>query len=325
MLRREFLIGMGAGLALALVPVPGMALPAPSIPILMFHKVVDDPRYPEDISTDQLGALFGMLWEQGFCPVNMTDILDGAVDRVVPRGLKPVGITADDAHRSILYSRGTGRHEQQRNARSFVDILRSSLSSRGVAPRATFFLCSMGDDRYSRQLGGYFGNYEPLAAALQRLSGMPGLEIGYHTRTHARMGAMGAEQVRALMKDQMDNFAALGVSDQVVPVLAYPYGVAPKPDGVGELRKMGFKGAVLAFPGVHEAAYDMLSSCRYDGRLVTDPFMIPRVCIGSHTYTYRNRIRGKEYTPIDPLDDFRKDVTQAIPRLYVSAGNAAGA
>ncbi len=321
--RRMFLRGLGAGLALALVPVPGLSRSGAAIPVLMFHKVVDTPAFPEDIGSGQLAALFDALWKQGFCPVNMTDILDGKVDGMVPRGMKPVGITADDAHRSIVFSQATAQHEQQRNARSFVDIFAESLSGSGRMPRATFFIAAVGDDRYTKKVEGYFGNYEPLPRVMDRLGRWPGLEIGYHTRSHRRMTGMGAEQVRSLMQEQMDDFAAQGILERVVPVLAYPYGELPKPEGVEELRRMGFKGAVLAFPGVREGRYESIPACGYGGGLLCDPFHIPRVCIGSFAYASQKTAQGRAYTPIDPLADFQKDVLESLPGLYVSKGAGA--
>lgn len=328
MQRRTLLRLMGVALATVCMPLPILAGKAdpradgedlPAIPILMFHKVDDAPRYPEDISTAQLTALLAHLWNMDFCPVNMRDILDGSVDRVVPRGLKPIGITADDAHRSIVFSRETARHEEQRNARSFVDILRDSLRASGHAPRATLFLSRVGDDRYSAKAGGYFGGHLPLAAVLDALAAMPGLEIGYHTCAHKNMRDMDAREVSQVMKEQIQDFAALGVGQRVAPILAYPYGVPPSPQGVDALRSMGFKGGVLAYPGTGEGRYATPPPCLYDRQLVTDPFQIPRVCVGAYTYAVRGA-GGPPYLPIDPLDDVAKDVLHALPRFYTSQG-----
>ena len=322
--RRTFLRIMGAaGLALVLPSFPALAESrgeVSAIPILMFHKVDDNPRDPESISSEQLAALLAELWRIGFHPVNMSDILDNQVDRVVPKGLKPVGITADDAHRSVVFSRLSRTDGELPNARSLLEILQDSLKPFGREPRATIFVSRVEDDRITNQQGGYFGNYMPLSVVLQTLEAMPGLEIGYHTVSHTRMLNMDASQVRELIEEQIADFKTLGIVDQVVPVLAYPYGVRPASEGIAELRRMGFKGAVLAFPGVREARYDTLPTCNYNGTLLTDPFLIPRVSIGSHIYAPNNSAQKGSYVAIDPLDDFRKDVLEALPNIYRSSG-----
>ena len=341
MRRRFFLRGLGVSLALCAWPdaLLHIARPAqaargkeqerlvshlPALPILMLHKVDDQPRYPEDLSSSQLHAVLDYAWSKGFRPVNMSDIVQDRVDEIVPRGLKPLGITADDAHRSVVFSRETARHSEQRNARSLVEILGNSVRPYGCEARATFFLSSVGDDRYSGKAGGYFGNSLPLVDVLDALAVMPGVETGYHTRTHTRMGGMGPEQVKALLQDQMQDFERLGVLDRVRRVLAYPYGVRPTEQGIYALRELGFEGAVLAYPGVREARYDTLPPCVYDGRLMTDPFLIPRVCIGAFTYAHNASAKAGAHVPIDPLEDFRKDVERALPLIYVSRGAQGG-
>ena len=313
--------GLGCSLALAAAPQQErMVQHLPALPILMFHKVDDKPRYPEDIATTQLVALLDLMWKEGFCPVNMSDILENRVDDIVPKGLKPIGITADDAHYSVVFSQTTAKHGEPRNARSLVEVLAQSLAPFGHAPRATFFLSGVGDDRYSSKAGGYFGNSLPLSDVLDALAVMPGVETGYHTLHHTKMGGLSGAQVRALAQEQMRDFEKLGVLHRVQRILAYPYGVRASEEGRNELRDLGFKGAVLAYPGVREARYDDLPSCVYDGQLMTDAFLIPRVCIGAYTYAHKVAATGGAHVPIDPLDDFRKDVLKALPQIYVSAG-----
>ncbi len=322
MQRRDFLRIFGAGMAMACLPVPGLAKTgAPAIPVLMFHKVDDNPQDPESLSSTQLAALLDYLWANGFCPVNISDILDNRVDKVVPKGLKPVAITADDAHRSVMFSRADSAHAQQRNARSLVQILRASLQGPGYAPRATFFAGRVEDDRISKQPAGYFGGNKPLDAIMDSLNALPGLEIGYHTVRHIGMRNLGADETRRIIQEQQADFAKLGVLERVAPILAYPYGLTPTRAGLDELRRLGFKGAVLAFPGLREATFDALPACEYNGRLLTDPFLIPRVCIGAHTYPWKQQASKKAaYLPINPLEDFRKDALEAAPDIYISKG-----
>ena len=300
--RRRFLAGLAAALAACSLDIPDIsgARAAPkegAIPVLMFHKVCDHPHSPEEISPEQLARLFDFIWKQGFAPLNMRDILLGRVDAVLPEGRKALGITADDAHPSVIYA----RRQHQQTDRSFVDIFADSAGRAGLAPRATFFLSGQN----------YFGGKHGLARVLDQLAALPGLECGYHTRRHPKMTGWGYRQTRQALEEQMDDFKAKSVFERIPRILAWPYGLLPADDALRALEDLDFLGAALAFPGVNEARYAGLPVCRY-GRagLLTPRFRIPRVNIGAYIYT-----PGGGTAPIDPLDDFRKDVG-SIPDVY---------
>ena len=251
-------------------------------------------------------------------PIEDGKLYRGFIDDVHPvfnLVVKPVGITIDDSHPSVLFSKATSH--TLRNSRSFVDVLRDSVKPFGYEPRATIFISRVWDDRISKEPGDYFGGYLPLADALALLDETPGLEVGYHTVAHKNMKEMGAAEVRAAIKAQQEDFATQGVLDKVVPILAYPYGLPPLPEGIKELRSMGFSGAVLAFPGVNEGRYDNLPVVYYDGKLLTDYFLMPRVNIGAYAYPYRPTNKNAPFVPIDPWADFQKDVLDAMQRIYI--------
>ena len=277
-----------------------------AIPVLMFHKVDENPRYPEDITTDELKRLFNYFNKKDFVAINISDILENRVDKIVPKGLKPVCITADDSHESIIASKSD--RSSYKNNHSFLDTFVS------ICPnaRCTLFLTPIGDDRTNMASDEYFGGFLPLKEALKMIGSMSdGIEFGYHTKTHKRMKEMNALQTRELLQEQIDQFEKLGVLDMVEPILAYPYGVPPNADGIEELKKMGFKGAVIARPGNYEAKYKRVEECYYDGELKVDRFLIPRVSIGTLAYA------KKGFETIGAMDDFFKDLPRS---LYVSRG-----
>lgn len=304
-------------------PVPGGdGVPAelPAIPIMLFHRVDEDPHSPDGITSAQLMRLLEYAWEQGYHPVNMSDILLHRVDEIVPQGLMPLGITVDDAHRSVIFSRKTTMHQDQRNERSFMEILGDSTARRNLPARATLFLSGTNARRTGPD-GGYFGSQMPLVGVLDALGVMPGVEAAYHTRRHPRMRTMGYEATKAVLQDQMEQFHGLGVLDRIVRILAYPYGQRPEDPGLQALRELGFLGGVLAYPGVREGHCKEVPLCYYDGRLLNDPFLVPRVTIGAMTYAFGPITTGGRFRDIDPVEDFRKDV-QGIPRAYRSRGPA---
>jgi hypothetical protein len=299
--RRRFLASLAATLASC-----GLGMPAAhaspgegAIPVLMFHKLCDRPRSPEEISPEQLDRLFDFIWEQGFAPLNMGDILLGRVDDVLPVGHKALGITVDDAHPSVVYSRE--EHRQAMTSHSFVEVFANSAGRAGLAPRATFFLSGES----------YFGGKRGLAWVLDQFTPLPGLECGYHTRRHHKMTGWGYQQTHQALKEQMEDFMAKGVFERIPRILAYPYGLPPDDEGLRALEDLDFLGAALAFPGVNEAKYAGLPVIRYGhAGLLSPRFRIPRVNIGSYIYA-----PGGGSAPINPLDDFRKDAG-TIPGVY---------
>ncbi len=178
MQRRTFLYNLGGMLSYTLVssytgrsvcPAQANAAIEPAIPIIMFHKVTERPKYPEEIRSDQLRQLFTHIFTLGYRPVNMSDILNGKVDRVVAKGYKPLGITADDSHPSILFSRHTANLDYVQNDESFVDILAECAQSFHCDARATLFLSRQVDDRLFKTPTDYFGGVRPLKDIIETL------------------------------------------------------------------------------------------------------------------------------------------------------------
>jgi len=303
--RRRFLGGLAATwAALSLAPPFAYASRKEgSIPVLMFHKVCDHPRSPEELSPEQLELLFDLVWNQGFAPLNIGDMLLSRVDTVLPKGRKALGITVDDAHPSVIY--GRKEHQQAATKRSFVEVFEDCAKRAGLAPRATLFLSGQS----------YFGGKHELAGVLDQLSPLPGLECGYHTRTHPKMTGWGYQQTRLLLKEQMEDFTKKGVFERIPRILAYPYGLPPAEEGLRALKELNFIGAVLAFPGVHEAKYVSLPVARYGSTGLLSPrFHIPRVNIGAYIYAPHGGT-----APIDPREDFQKDAG-TLPDIYQAGG-----
>ncbi len=329
--RRRFLQGLGflpwlgtplfnTSLSVA-APVPHERVVdhVPAIPVLMFYRLEDDPGFPEDISVKQLNLLFHYIWDQDFRPVNISDIILGRVDEIVPKGYKPIGISADAAHASMIFSNITAPQGADsgplNNSKSFIEVLGSSLH--GIAaPRATFFLSVSG--RKATEQSSYFGSIMELKDIADILSPMSGVEFGYQTRWHIRLNDLNQAQMTKVIEQQMEHFSQLQMLDKVQKIMAYPFGGRPNDEGMLALRNAQFLGGVLTYPGVNEAHYSKIPVCVYDGKLLTDPFLIPRVNIGSHVYAKGNK--PLKNPSIRPVDDFKKDVVNGIMRHYISRG-----
>jgi len=261
----------------------------------MFHKVCDHPHSPEEISSEQLRLLFDCIWKQGFAPINASDILLDRIDDVLSKGRKPVGITVDDAHPSVIYSRK--EHLQAATNSSFIEVFAGSARRAGLAPRASCFLSGES----------YFGGKRGIAWVLDQLAPLPGVECCYHTRRHPKMTGWGYLQTLQILEEQMKDFKVKNVFERIPRILAYPYGLPPAAEGLHALEDLEFLGAMLAFPGINTGQ----PICRYSRvGLLTPRFHIPRVNIGAYIYASKGGT-----APIDPLDDFRQYVGN-IPDVY---------
>ncbi len=294
----------------------------PAIPIVMFYRVTDKPSFPEDISSEQLNAVFHYAWNLGYRPVNISDIIAGTVDTLVPKGYMPLGITTDGAHPSMVFSQSSAPTMAEKgiiqNARSFIQVLGESIQSVNYAPRATMFLSAVRTEAKNIGVTPYFGGEIPLRSIADALTTMPGIEFGYQTRRHTQLNKLNETQVRPLIEEQMQDFQNVGMLERVSRIIAYPFGGLPKDSVLMTLRDLQFIGGVLTFPGTMESRYKEVPQCIYDGKLMMDPFRIPRVGIGASTYA--QGYGATKTTPINPVDDFRKDVEKALPRPYVSRG-----
>ncbi len=287
----------------------------PAIPILMFHKVDEFPKDPESITTQQLETFFTYLWELGFSPVNISDILNDRVDSVVPAGRKPVAITSDDSHPSMVFSRQSMPSTAElENNRSFVEILSDSLKPFDLEPRASLFLSRVWDGRISMEPGEYFGGFLPLADILALIDNTPGVDVGNHTVAHPRMANLNAADTRAILEEQRKDFEALGVLEKIVPIVAYPYGQRPSLEGMEEMRSMGFWGAVVTSEA--RRWYRSVPVCGYDGALLSDRFTLPRASIGAYAYPPRVSETNPTYIKTDPVAVFQSDVLNVIPLIY---------
>ncbi len=288
-----------------------------AIPIMAFYRVHDTPRFPEDISSQQLAAVLAKAWEMGYRPVNMSDILLHRVDEVVPKGFKPLGITSDGAHASMIFSTSTAPKGSDKgplvNAQSFVEVFANSLQNIAV-PRATFFLSIP----KGKKTSGYFGSVMPLKDIADALQVMPHLEFGYQTKFYTALGGVDGPTMRKIVEFQMEELYKEGMFERVQRIMAYPYSARPNDGGLMALRDMHFLGGTLTYPGEGEAHHKTVPQCLYDGKLMMDAFHIPRVAIGSHVYAPGTK--PVKNPPIEPVQDFMKDVVRAVPRPYVSKG-----
>lgn len=267
------------------------------IPILEYHRIGPaEDRWTR--SVENFRADLARLYEEGYRPVRLGDLLDGRID--LPAGLSPVVFTFDDS------SPGQFRY-LERDGEVHIDpdsavgiLLDFHRAHPDFAARATFYVL-------------------PAAAEPHRLFGQPaherrklrhlvelGFEIGNHTLWHANLGRADAATIRYQLA------SALRAIQEAVPgyrvrTLALPFGAYPSdlaPATLGEAHGIAYRHEAILMvaggpaPSPFAAAFD--------------PFHLPRI-----QATSAGLARWLDHFARHPGERFVSDgdpVTVTVPR-----------
>ncbi len=180
-----------------------------AIPILMYHRVIEDPG-PYDLTPEQFRGELEHLFDSGYYPVRVVDVIDRRID--VPAGRSPVVLTFDDSSPSQFRFLEDGRLDPESAVGILIDVARSS----GVPPTGTFLVL---DEPFAT-------TGELARERLRRLSRL-GFELGNHTVGHVNL--------RELDDDEVQREIALGaqlireaIPSARVASFAPPFGVFPE-------------------------------------------------------------------------------------------------
>jgi len=210
---------------LLLAPAPALAQrPANElgrVMILEYHKI-DHPEGRWTRTPGNFRADLQRLWEKGYRPVALNDLLDGKIN--VPAGTTPVVLTFDDS------SPGQFRYLEKNGAvevdpDSAVGILEAFAREHPeFGLKATFYVLPAADppNRLFNQPA-----YE--GQKLQYLASR-GFEIGNHTLWHANLSHYGEETVRKQLAEAQERIARY-VPGYRLRTLALPMGAYPREIG----------------------------------------------------------------------------------------------
>lgn len=210
---------------LLLAPAPALAQrPANElgrVMILEYHKI-DHPEGRWTRTPGNFRADLQRLWEKGYRPVALNDLLDGKIN--VPAGTTPVVLTFDDS------SPGQFRYLEKNGAvevdpDSAVGILEAFAREHPeFGLKATFYVLPAADppNRLFNQPA-----YE--GRKLQYLASR-GFEIGNHTLWHANLSHYGEETVRKQLAEAQERIARY-VPGYRPRTLALPMGAYPREIG----------------------------------------------------------------------------------------------
>lgn len=172
------------------------------VPLVMFHAVVESPG-PNELAPARFAALLDGLEAAGFRTVSLGEALD-AEDRGLKLAGKPVVLTFDDGTED-----------------AFTTVL-PLLRARGQV--ATFFLVSAwtARDASARHVEATPDGPRPALVWPEVLAlRHAGMEVGSHSRTHARFGEVSDAQARAeLAESKRALEQGLGAP---VTLFAYPF------------------------------------------------------------------------------------------------------
>ncbi|GAB3114258.1 hypothetical protein GCM10027160_19720 [Streptomyces calidiresistens] len=179
-----------------------------TVPVLMYHQLVEEPAGVYDRTPEDFRAELDRLAEENYVPVTAGEYSRGEID--IPAGTHPVVLTFDDSTNSQFALDGDGEPTPD----SAVGILLEVAERHpGFRPTATFFV---NDNPFSAT-----GAPEALGWLTEH-----GFEIGNHTLGHPNLGQLSDGEVQ---RELAGNAAAIAelVPGTEVTSLALPFGVMP--------------------------------------------------------------------------------------------------
>ncbi len=203
------------------------------VPVLMYHRLVDDGGGDYDLTPAEFKAELTRLYRSHYRPVTASALATGTID--LPRGASPVVLTFDDSAPSQAALLEDGRIDPDSAVGIMLEFARDHPDFR---PAGTFYVN-----------GEPFGG-DPRAADLaQRLVAL-GFELGNHTVDHARLDELTDEEVQrqiVLGNRQIRNL----LPDAKARTIALPYGLLPLRrqlalEGSWDGESYRFAGAFLA-------------------------------------------------------------------------------
>lgn len=178
-----------------------------SVPILMYHRVENDPASEYDQTPAKFTAELDRLYREGYRPTTLAHYITGTMD--LAAGTHPVVLTFDDSTTTQLALTATGDPAPGCAVALLEDF---ATQHPGFTATATFYV-----------------NNDPFADDPRALPWLArhGYEIGAHTATHANLSTLDAAGVQ---REFVQNLRAIktAVPDAPVRSMALPLGVYPR-------------------------------------------------------------------------------------------------
>ncbi|GAA5168193.1 polysaccharide deacetylase family protein [Amycolatopsis dongchuanensis] len=219
------------------------------VPVLMYHRIVEQPKSVYDRSPADFRAELERLARENYVPVTAAEFTAGTID--VPAGKHPVVLTFDDGDPSQFALGADGNPAPQTAVGILLDVARAHP---GFRPVATLYVnqTPFGDP----------GGHRTLPWLLAH-----GFDIGNHTLTHANLRQESADAATEEIagNDKEIRAAAPGANPTTI---ALPFGIHPRQQDLA-LKGPGYdyRGAFLVGANPSRSPY----SAKFD------PLQIPRI------------------------------------------------
>jgi peptidoglycan/xylan/chitin deacetylase (PgdA/CDA1 family) len=205
-----------------------------AIPVLMYHRLVEQPRSVYDRTPDDFRAELERLAREGYVPVTTAEMAAGRID--IPAGAHPVVLTFDDGDRSTITVGPDGEPAPGSAVRILLDV---AAAHPGFRPVASMYV-----------------NAEPFGGGAAGVRAMRwlhehGFEIGNHTFGHTNLRQTSHDVARRDIA-KGDAMIRDAVPGAVPTTLALPFGARPRDADVA-VRGPGYEYAAALLVGSNPA------------------------------------------------------------------------
>ncbi|NIH87210.1 polysaccharide deacetylase family protein [Amycolatopsis granulosa] len=214
------------------------------VPVLMYHRIVAQPKSVYDRTPEDFRAELERLDREGYVPVSAADFTARRLD--VPAGKHPVVLTFDDGDPSQFRLGPDGAPAPGTAVRILLDFAGTHPQFR---PVATLYVNAepFGDPGGTRTIPWLLDH---------------GFDVGNHTMTHANLRSAGESAVQSEIGD-LDALIRRAAPQAAPATIALPFGIHPRPK---ELALNGpgyhYRGAFLVgsnpSPSPYTAGFDPL-------------------------------------------------------------------
>ena len=210
--------------------------------LLEYHRISTDGTSDDLHRTYQeFRQDIALLKAEGYYPITAAEFASGVIN--VPAGKSPVVLTFDDSSPGQYRILETGKLDPD----CAVGIMQQAVETGDWAPKASFFpLLYVYPEKDI-----LFGQPETAAQKLKQLVAW-GYEIGSHTRTHADLRQISADQVAQELAESQAELEELIGGGYRVTTLAVPYGFYPSDESL--LAQGEHQGATYRFAAALDAA-----------------------------------------------------------------------
>jgi peptidoglycan/xylan/chitin deacetylase (PgdA/CDA1 family) len=181
------------------------------IPVLMYHRLLDDGGSEYDLTPDEFRSELEWLYEHDYRPITALQLARGDID--VPAGKTPVVLTFDDSTREQFAYTEDGEIDPDTK----VGIMLEVAERYGEDITGSFYVIT----------SSLFGGTGEGPRILQHLDEL-GFEVANHTHGHSNLRSLDAEGVQ---RELATNVAVIRehVPDADVATFSLPFGIRPDP------------------------------------------------------------------------------------------------